>query len=97
MSNPIPSRKPTEAELEQLYMLMEDVTYYIVEDAEPRHKDIKTALEAATIVVFENLKSENMQCSGKLMFVIWADHSENNFNLYKWNEDGKLEEVDHIK
>jgi len=97
MTNPIPSRKPTKSELEQLYRLMDDVTYYIVEDTEPRHKDIITALEAATIVVFDNLKSHNVQCSGKMMFVIWADHSENNFNLYKWNENGELEEVEQSK
>lgn len=97
MSNPIPSRKPTEAEYQELGELLDDITYYIIEDAAERHTDIRVALEAATLVVFDNLETQNVQCGGKTILVIWADHSTNNFDLYRWNEDGKLEEVEQIK
>lgn len=97
MTNPIPSRKPTEAEYQELGELLDTLSYYIVEDATDRHAEIRTALEAATIVVFDNLKTNNKQCGGKTILVIWADHSANNFDLYRWNKDGNLEEVEHIK
>lgn len=97
MTNPLLSRRPTEAEYQELGELLDTLSYYIVEDATERHADIRTALETATIIVFDNLKTNNKQCGGKMILVIWADHSSNNFDLYRWNEDGNLEEVEHIK
>lgn len=97
MNNGISSRKPTEAEYRELVELLDTLAYYILEDEEERQADISTALEAATLVVFENLETQNPQCSGKTMLVIWADHSTNNFDVYRWNQDGELEEVEQMK
>lgn len=97
MNNGIPSRKPTKAEYRELFELLDTLAYYIVEDEAERHSEISEALEAATLVVFENLETHNPQCEGKTMLVIWADHSTNNFDLYRWNQGGELEEVEQIR
>jgi len=91
------SRKPTKAEYEQLYELLDDLSYYVVEDKEARHSDINTALEEAIILVIEGLETRNSRYSGKMVLVVWADHSTNNYDLFSWNNEGQLEEVEQIK